>query len=172
MLAQTWMTLFRHIPPEQQTRFTLITLNGTEISIQSFLRLENDFAIIKGRLSGSQDSGRVFFIPYASIDSFSFTNPVKDTEVAELFDTWKAPVVETPVKSDSWQGRDEIELDLITPVSANAPSAPVSPSSKTPLPARLSEQGGGTRPIRSEVLERFRNNRPSSSHHLPRPGEG
>ena len=167
MLAQTWMTLFRHIPPEHHPRFTLITMNGTEISIQSFLRLENDFAIIKGRLSGSQDSGRVFFIPYASIDSFSFTNPTKESEVAELFDSWKPPVAEVVAKPPTWQGTENIDLELLSAGPATAP--PVAPSTRTPLPGRISEQGGSNRPIRSEVLERFRSGRPSSSLNLPRP---
>ncbi|MFQ3591808.1 MAG: hypothetical protein SNJ82_01300 [Gemmataceae bacterium] len=165
MLAQTWLTLFRHIPPEQQSRFTLITINGTEISVQSFLRLESDFAIIKGRLAGSQDAGRVFFIPYASIDTFSFTNPVKDSEVAELFDSWKPPVIEPEVQPPSWHGTENLPLEMI------APAAPVAPSTRTPVPTRLSEQGT-LRPLRSEVLERFKSSRPGSSLNLPRPNEG
>src|SRR4051794_25387311 len=113
MLAQTWISLFRHIPPERHPHFTLVTSNGTEISIQTFLRLEADFAIIKGRLSGSQDAGRVFFVPYASIDSFSFTNPVKESEVADLFDS--------------------LRLDAPVPVpepAAVVPEPPVAPSAR------------------------------------------
>ena len=166
MLAQTWLALFRHIPPEQQSAFTLVTVNGTEISVQSFLRLEKDFAIIKGRLAGSQDAGRVFFIPYASIDTFSYTNPVKDSEVAELFDSWKHPGTEASQPNlESWQATENIPLERI------ASGSPVAPSTRTPLPARPSEQGS-VRPIRSEVLERFRSSRPSSSLNLPRPNEG
>jgi hypothetical protein len=172
MLAQTWLSMFQHIPPEHQSRFTLVTINGTEISIQCFLRLEPEFAIIKGRLAGSQDSGRVFFIPYASIDTFSFTNPTKESEVAELFDSWTCPaaplasVAPVTTRPASLQGGIEPALEMI------APMVPVSPSTRTPLPATLSEQGSAVRPVlRSEVLERFRN-RPSSSHNLPRPNEG
>lgn len=156
MQAQTWISLFRHIPPEQQNRFTLVTANGMEITVQSLLRLEADFAIIKGRLSGSQDAGRVFFIPYVSIDTFSFTNPVKDSEVADLFDTltFTAPAV-----------------PAAPALPAEAPPA-VSPSARTPLPVSLPTPTPPptARPsIRSEVLERFRNSRPASSVNLPRP---
>jgi hypothetical protein len=166
MQAQTWLSMFRHIPPEHQARFTLITTNGTEISINAFLRLEPEFAIIKGRLSGSQDSGRVFFIPYASIDSFSFTNPTKESEVAELFDSWTPPAAVAPPEKVSFQTAIEPTLELI------APQVPVAPSHRTPLPASLSEHGSMNRPaMRSEILERYRN-RPGSSHNLPRPNEG
>ena len=156
MQAQTWISLFRHIPPEQHSRFTLVTANGTEIAVQSLLRLEADFAIIKGRLSGSQDAGRVFFIPYASIDTFSFTNPVRETDVNDLFGTLKF---------------DEPEPEP-APVIMAEPQ-PVAPSAQAAANGKPVDPGSGLRPvIRSEVLERFRSQRPSSSMSLPRPVEG
>jgi hypothetical protein len=152
MLARTWIALFRHIPPDQHPRFSLVTVNGTEISIQLILRLEADFVIIKGRLSGSQESGRVFFIPYASIDTFSFTNPVRETDVAELFDSLK--------------------FDEPVPIPAPEPS-PVAPTAHAAANGKPVDPGSGSKPvIRSEVLERFRSQRPSSSLSLPRPVEG
>lgn len=163
MQAQTWIALFRHIPPEKHPLFSVITSNGTEISVQLIMRIEADFAIIKGRLSGSQDAGRVFFIPYAAIDSFSYTNPVKESDVAELFDSLKFDAAVAPPP----------------PIPVPEP-VPVTPSARVIVPSRASEQGlrpsmnsdQGTKPIiRSEVLERFRNARPGSSVNLPRPGE-
>jgi hypothetical protein len=156
MLARTWIALFRHIPPDHHPRFSLVTVNGTEISIQLILRLEADFAIIKGRLSGSQEAGRVFFIPYSSIDTFSFTSPVRETDVNDLFGTltFDEPVAE--------------------PEPAAAPEPPpVAPSAQAAENGKAVEPGSGPRPvIRSEVLERFRSSRPSSSVNLPRPVEG
>ncbi len=159
MNARTWISLFRHIPPEKQSQFTLITSNGTEMTVASFIRIEEEFVLVKGRLSGSQDAGRVFFIPYAMIDSFSYTNPVRDSEVDELFGTLKFEAAPAPV-----------------PVAVPAPPPPpepppASPSKLTVVKPTRSDQGAGQRPaIRSEVLERFRNGRPgASSMNLPRP---
>jgi hypothetical protein len=156
MLARTWIALFRHIPPDHHPRFSLVTVNGTEISLQQILRLEAEFAIIKGRLSGSQDAGRVFFIPYASIDTFSFTNPVREADVAELFDSLK---FDEPVP---------------VPVPTPAPEPqPIAPSAQAAANGKPVDPGSGPKPvIRSEVLERFRSSRPSSSLSLPRPVEG
>ncbi|MGL4554948.1 MAG: hypothetical protein ACRC33_27590 [Gemmataceae bacterium] len=156
MLARTWIALFRHIPPEKHPQFSLMTVNGTEISVQLIMRLEADFAIIKGRLSGSQDAGRVFFIPYASIDTFSYTNPVREIDVTELFD---------PLKFDA----------APEPVAPEPEPPPVAPSEKVAVAVagKGSDQGSGPKPaIRSEVLERFRSARPSSSLSLPRPVQG
>jgi hypothetical protein len=100
---ELWIRLFRHIPPEHQSKFTLITSNGTELLVQSFIRIEPEFVLVKGRLSGSQDAGRVFFIPYANIDSFSYTNPVRDNDVEELFGslTFDAPQPAEPHAADA-----------------------------------------------------------------------
>src|SRR4051794_9451179 len=84
MQNSAWIALLRHIPIDQQGRFMLVTLSGTEVAIQSFLLIEQEFVTIKGRLSGSQDAGRVFFIPYAQIDYFGFSQQVKDTEFNEM----------------------------------------------------------------------------------------
>lgn len=152
MQAQTWIALFRHIRPEQQSLFTIITANGTEFTVQNFIRLEPEFMIVKGRLAASQDAGRVFFVPYDTIDSFSYTNPVRDSDVEEHFGklTFAAPM---PAQA--------------TPVDEPPPVRPSLLDQPTPVPP-----GSGPRPaIRSEVLERFRNNRSSSSLNLPRPAD-
>jgi hypothetical protein len=109
-----------------------------EIAIQSFLLIEKECVAIKGRLAGSQDQGRVFFIPYANIDYFGFAQPVKDVDFAELFGNLtfapEAPPVVEPVAIVQAEPQPE------TPVENSGDSAT-----------------GGSRPIiRSEVLERFR----------------
>src|SRR5262249_15010524 len=40
---------------------------------------------LKGRLAGSQDAGRVFFVPYSHIDYFGYQNPLKESEFHEVF---------------------------------------------------------------------------------------
>jgi hypothetical protein len=145
MNARTWIALFRHIPPEKQSQFTLITANGTEMTVQNFIRIEEEFVLLKGRLSGSQDSGRVFFIPYTMIDTFSYTNPVRDTEVEELFGSLRFDVAPDAVPP--------------APPGVASPSRMLAPPAPAPKPA-----------IRSEVLERFRSGRAgASSLNLPRP---
>ena len=147
MNARTWIALFRHIPPEQQSQFSLLTANGMEISVQSFLRIEAEFLLVKGRLAASQDAGRVFFIPYANIDSFSFTNPVRETDVNDLFGTLTF---------------DESE-PAAAPVSVSEP-APVAPTAQATANGKPVEPGSGPKPIiRSEVLERFRSARPAET---------
>jgi hypothetical protein len=80
-----WERLLRQIPEKEQDGMMLMTNTRTEIAVQSILRMDADFLIIKGRLAGSQDAGRVFFVPYGHIDHVGFYRAVKDSEFDEMF---------------------------------------------------------------------------------------
>ncbi len=85
MPSAAWARLLRLVPPKDQDDLMLLTSNRTEFAVQAILRLDPDFLIIKGRLAGSQDQGRVFFIPYEQIDHIGFYRAVKDAEFNEMF---------------------------------------------------------------------------------------
>jgi hypothetical protein len=139
MQSSSWIALLRHIPAEQQSRFMLVTASGIEIAIQSFLLIEQECVAVKGRLSGSQDAGRVFFIPYANIDYFGFQHPIKDTDFTELF--------------------DNLKMTAAVPVAGveTANGQATEPPPEEPTDAAAQPSTGDSRPaIRSEVLERFR----------------
>jgi hypothetical protein len=145
MQSSAWFALLRHIPAEQHDQYMLVTVSGTEIAIQGLLLIEQEFVALKGRLSGSQEAGRVFFIPYAQIDYFGTQKPIKDTEFAEVFGSLVVP--DGPYGPDG--GPDGADQEM-----------PLGPSS-------MARNGSGPRPvIRSEVLERYRS-RPSSAAILP-----
>lgn len=151
-----WIAIFKMIPEEKQNQFSLMTIGGTEIALQSFLRIESDFVALKGRLSGSQEAGRVFFIPYNQIDLFGTLHPIKETDYNDIFGALNIPK-SLPASS--------VEQPVATPIS-NTPNGPP--------PARGSENGTSLTsrtPMRSEALERFRSrpSGPSSSPNLPNP---
>jgi hypothetical protein len=99
MLSAGWSRLLRQIPVKDQDGLMLQTINRTEIAVQLFLRLDPDFLIIKGRLAGSQEAGRVFFVPYEQIDHIGFYRAVKEADFNEMFaglDVPEAPVASAP----------------------------------------------------------------------------
>jgi len=85
MSSAAWTRLLRMVPEKDQNGLMLQTINRTEIAIQSILRFDVDFLIIKGRLAGSQEAGRVFFIPYEQIDHVGFYRATKDEEFDVMF---------------------------------------------------------------------------------------
>ena len=151
MLNASWATLLRQIPEEQHNQLMLRTANGTEISVQNFLRIDYEFAIFKGRLAGSQDAGRLFILPYSNLDYLGINRFVKDEEYTEIFGGVQIP---------------DPNAAAAAPVPAPAVTAAPPPA---PLPAppaarqtvadpglqaiRPSRMGA---PVKSSVLERFR----------------
>lgn len=129
-----WIKLLRHIPAGEQSKLMLVTTSGTEIAIQSLLRVDTEFLALRGRLAGSTDSGRVFFLPYSHIDYFGFQQPLKEAEFHELFS------------------------NLGTTPAAPLPEPPHAPPDAEPPPNHpaLPTPPRGPSVIKSTVLEKFR----------------
>jgi hypothetical protein len=128
MLNASWATLLRQIPADQYDQLVLRTANGTDISIQNLLRIDFEFVILKGRLSGSQDQGRLFILPYSSIDYFAINRTIRDEEYTALFASVVIPDPDAP------------------------PAKPAVAEEPRPV-VRPTRQGA---PVKSSVLERFR----------------
>jgi hypothetical protein len=133
-----WMKLLRHIPASEQSKLMLVTTGGTEITIQCLLRLDPECLALRGRLAGSTDAGRVFFVPYSHIDYFGFQQPLKEAEFHELFSSLEA-----------LSGELTEEAASTSPTTASNAAAP-SLVPANPTPPR------GPAVIKSAVLEKFR----------------
>lgn len=139
MQSLAWEVLFRAIPEGQQNNLILITRAGVEISVQCVLRIDPECVVIRGRLSGSQDAGRVFFIPYQQIDNIGFFREMKESEFHEMFAGLTFPGRPGPAAQ-------AVALDAAPAEEVATPVAPGAiPASRMDIP------------IKSEVLERFRN---------------
>ena len=82
---QAWIAMFRRIPTNLHDSLALGLTTGSEIVIQKIDKLEPDFMIIRGRLAGTQDSGRVVLIPYAQLTFVAVQKNLKDNEVEAIF---------------------------------------------------------------------------------------
>jgi hypothetical protein len=145
MQSDMWAWLFRRVPAEQHNQLVLMTGSGTEIAVQALLRIEADFVAIKGRLAGSQDAGRVYFIPFTNIDYFGIQKDVKESEFDAIFGTGSLAVDSGAASNSSIAaaGTPAVTPSTAPEVTAELPAS-TSVSQKTPLP------------LKSEVLERFR----------------
>jgi hypothetical protein len=150
MHSRAWINLLRRIPPEKQDILSLVTSAGTEISIQNIFRTEDDYLVLRGRLAGTTDAGRVFFIPYDQINYLGFQQEVREVEVHALYgDPSTAPTVQAEPAPPVTQ---EPASDSATGTASQSAAATVpgsrSGAGKTPL--RLSLPG------KEALLERLR----------------
>ena len=85
MQSVHWVSLLKKLPPDAHNQLSVVTLGGTEVLIQSIQTLEGEFLVFKGRLAASQDTGRLFFIPYDQIDYIGFVRAVAEDEYRAWF---------------------------------------------------------------------------------------
>ena len=155
MHGRTWIKLLQRIPAEQHDTLALTTTTGTEITIQTVFRMEDDLMIIRGRMSGTTDLGRVFFIPYDQINYLTITREVRETEIRALFgDAPKlAPAVQRILDTPS-----PSQLG-IAETPAMPPSPPPPPPVPEAAPATLEPAKAGANlsiPRRSGLIARLR----------------
>jgi hypothetical protein len=85
MQGPSWIALFERIPARLHDTLALTLVTGAEIIMQSVLRLEEDFAILRGRMAGSTDAGRVIVLPYNQIVNLAFVKRMLEPEVKAIF---------------------------------------------------------------------------------------
>jgi hypothetical protein len=135
----------RHIPEELYQRLVIVTVGGTEIAVGSLLRVDRELVVLKGRLAGSEESGRVLFVPYSQIDYIGFQRPLKESEFHEIFGDLAFPAEGEPALPVA-PSPELPEPAALEPAELGEP--PVAPSARPASCPRL--------PIKSAVLERFR----------------
>ena len=116
MQGASWISLFERIPAKYHDSLVLTMVTGAEIMLHSVLRLEDDFAIIRGRMAGSTDAARVIVMPYDQIVNVAFLKAMLETEVQTVFGSVMQapatrPAAETPtdeaVRSESAEAAEE-----------------------------------------------------------------
>lgn len=150
MHSAAWVKLLRHIPIEEHAKLMLVTRAGVEITVQVILRIDPECLALRGRLAGSTEAGRIFFVPYSHIDYLGFQQPLKESEFRALFDNLELHGGASRAAPAESQG---------TPSAATDPA----PREVEPLPAVRSPAA-----IKSTVLEKFRA-RTSNPGTQPRP---
>ena len=101
MRSADWIALIKKLPPEAHNQLVVTTVGKTEVIVQSFLMLEGECLVLKGRLAASQDTGRLFFVPYDQIDTIAFLRAVPEEEFRTWFDEPSVPATEAvPVETN------------------------------------------------------------------------
>ena len=84
MKNEEWIEIFRSIPEERHASLVVVLTNSSEISVDCLFRFEPTFVILRGRLGGTTDDNRAFFVPYSSIQYFRIDRVIKLEELADL----------------------------------------------------------------------------------------
>jgi len=153
MQSSAWIVLLRRIPPDQQHTLAIMTTVGIEINLQTIVRLEEDYAVIRGRLAGTTDTGRVFFVPFSQINYMGFNREVREEQINALYGEAPAAGLAAP-KSEAMSAAPA----AAEPVEREAPPAAVPPPPPEPSPPPEPPKSPGSLkiPRKSGLLERLR----------------
>jgi hypothetical protein len=138
MQSSAWMALLQMMPPAIHDNLVLVTRIGLEFTIRNIFRLEEDFVVIRGRMSGTTDAGRVFLIPYAEIHFVGFQKAMKEKDVAAIFDGQFTGIPSTDEQATAEPAPELEAAAPVEPAPAPEPTAQPSPPVETetkPMPA-------------------------------------
>ena len=158
MQSAAWKAIFNRIPREHHEIMMVVTSIGIEINVKSIQLLEPDYVVIRGRLGGTTDAGRLFFVPYDQINYVTFNKEIKEDQVAEMLGTEAPPPKAAIPDGDSLKKAD---------AEAAAAAAATAAKEEAALPPAPTEPAKAAPPGKMALLERIR------SRVRPKPeGEG
>ena len=85
MTNQEWIDMLQVLPLEQQNQIVLVLKNQSEVAVDTLFRFERNFLVLRGRVAGTTDEGRAFFIPFDQMVYFRIERVVNLTELDSIF---------------------------------------------------------------------------------------
>jgi hypothetical protein len=82
---KVWPQVIREIPEEYYDKLVVMVGTGAELVLQGIIRMDDEFLIVRGRMAGSSDDGRVLVIPYGQITYLGFNKWMAEEEVKGIF---------------------------------------------------------------------------------------
>jgi hypothetical protein len=155
MQSDTWKTLLEKVPADYHHNLLVVTSVGLEVSVQTILRKEDEYLVVRGRLAGTTDTGRLFFIPYDQINLVCIQKPMRAAEVSAMFgepvDTAEADTEETSLgEANATTAAEAEDVEKTQPIAqppvVEEPPKPATPPrlSKSELLARIRSRSLGT----------------------------
>lgn len=79
-----WRKLFDSIRPVDQNVLVIALTSGLEIAVQQLGKVEDECILIRGRVGGQAETGRVFLVPFDKINAV-YVNRLVLSEEVDLF---------------------------------------------------------------------------------------
>jgi hypothetical protein len=144
MQAGAWTAFLKRVPLELHDVLMLMTTIGMEISVQNVVCVEEDHVVIRGRLAGTTDMGRVFVIPYDQINYVGFQKAMNEAQIRALFgDNCLLPaqvsgegVVAVEPAGEAAPTSSGPEPALVPTGAPTQPGEPTASETRLPIPAK------------------------------------
>ena len=159
MQGASWIALLRRIPVNYHDCLVVVTNMGLEVAIQAIVRMEFEYLVIRGRVMGTSDAGRVVILPYDQITFICFARRMLDPGIQALFGSGEMFAMAAPLAAAPAEAPPSASSEATPATAAALIPAPVvetkeppanglevakpAPVSKSVLLARLRQRLGG-----------------------------
>ena len=96
MTAEDWIDMIRLVPEAEHGKLVIVLKNGTELCIDTIIRYEPQYLVLRGRQGGTIEESRAFFVPYDQMLCLRIDRVVKVEEIQEFFGTPSETLMPTP----------------------------------------------------------------------------
>ena len=141
MIAEDWIDALGLIPEAEHSKLVIVLQNGTELCVDTIIRYEPHFLVLRGRQGGTIEESRGFFVPYDQMLCLRLDRIVKVEEIQEYFGTTTASVAPIPSR----------EMPIVPASESPTPTVPTDPAIASRL---LLER---IRQMRASAISRFSN---------------
>jgi hypothetical protein len=150
MQGAEWISLLQLIPERLHNELILTTPTGIDLTLQQILRTEEAYLVVRGRVAGTNDAGRIFFVPYAQISFLGIQKQLKEEEVLAWYGA-------TPRPRAASAAEPAAEAAEAAPPAEELAPGESEPAGETPVAEDGQPKPAAPRPVnKMELLERIR----------------
>jgi hypothetical protein len=142
MHAAQWADILKRVRLEEQNALLLGLSNGSQISVQDLLRIDEEYVLLRGRIGGTTDAGRVFCLPYQQLTYCCLTRTLPEESIIRIFGELQHTM------EDDGPLREIEAAEEPAPAPAEEPKA-----EEPPQPARI--EPAAPSPIRDRLRKRL-----------------
>ena len=85
MRREDLLDIIGRLRPGDITSTVLALTDGRAITLDTLIRPESEYVVVRGRESGTTDEGRAFFVPYGEIRFVKLDKPVRPNQVRRMY---------------------------------------------------------------------------------------
>jgi len=85
MKRELWVELFQKLPDAMHDQVVFSLSTGIDVYNQRFLVYAEDYLLVRGRLGGTDESERIFMVPWEELKMIFFSRPVEDEMLFKTF---------------------------------------------------------------------------------------
>ncbi len=142
MLRDDLFDVLERIPVLELTKTVLQLRFNSAITIDVICRKEEDYLVVRGREAGTNDEGRLFFVPYEDVLYVKIDKVYKTADVKRMY-------------GEKVTAEDEYDPFAQAEVTAAPAAAGAKPVDATPVPANLNANDPATI-AKNNLLARIR----------------